>query len=339
MVVIAPRDEYTEKLIQLGVHFENVTINLKGQNPIQDLFLIKQYYRIFKRIKPNVALAFTIKPNIYGNIAAKFSNTAVISNITGLGTIFIKRSVATAIASILYKWSFSKCSVVFFQNRTDHRFFQMKKLIRVSQGALIPGSGVNVNRFHHKDRTIDNTKLKFLFVGRIIKDKGVIEYLHAAKTLKKNFPNLEFFMVGKTGYDNKTALTEEEFNVYLEEGGIKHFEHTDDIIDVYKKMDIIVLPSYREGMSRTLLEAASMRMPIITTNVPGCREVVKNGVNGFLVKPRDKEDLIEKMKKIVVLSNDELLNMGKESREIVLDQFSEDTVVSKYIEAIDRING
>ena len=339
VVVVAPRDEYTEKLIPLGVQFENVAINLKGQNPFQDLMLVKQYHEIFKKVKPDVALTFTIKPNIYGNIAAKFSNTAVISNITGLGTIFIKKSLATFIATLLYKWSFSRSRVVFFQNRTDQRFFQMKKLVNSSQGALISGSGVDVGRFHFEDRKIDNTKLKFLFVGRIIKDKGVVEFLHAAKTLRKDFPHLEFFMVGKTGYDNRTALTEKEFNSYLLEGGIKHFEHTDNIIDVYKKMDIIVLPSYREGMSRTLLEAASMKMPIITTNVPGCREVVRDGVNGFLVKPKDEKDLIEKMSKISRLSNHELLEMGKESREIVLNQFSEDAVVGKYMEAINHIIG
>lgn len=333
--VIAPFDEYTEKVKSKGVMFEEISMNIKGKNPFQDLFLIHQYAKLLKKIQPNVILTFTIKPTIYGNIAARFFRIKVISNITGLGTIFIKPSLSTNIAAILYKISLLKCHKVFFQNQTDYRFFRKSGFVKKQQAVIIPGSGIDVNKFKITQRSFNTENLKILFVGRIIKDKGVVEFLKAAREIKQLNKNILFYVVGKLGYENHTALKEKEFQEYIDDNTIEYLNHSDNILDVYKKSDIMVLPSYREGMSRALLEAASMSMPLITTDVPGCREIVNNEVNGYLIKVRSIKDLTLKLKKIINLTEKDLILMGQESRKLIEENFSEELVIKKYLNEIN----
>ncbi len=337
ITLLAPKDEYTDSIKKKGILFEEVKMNIKGQNPFQDARLILTYRTIFKRIDPDLLLTYTIKPTIYGNIAARFGNSKVISNVTGLGTIFIKPSFATFVAATLYKIAFKKCHKVFFQNKTDYRFFRKKGFVKPLQCDIVPGSGIDVRKFKVDTRSFDKSLLKILFVGRVIRDKGVVEFLEAAKEVKSNNPNTAFYVVGKIGYENKTALSLGEFQSYVDQGIVNHIEHTDDMIGIYKEMDIMVLPSYREGMSRALLEAASMKMPIIATDVPGCREIVTQGVNGYLVKVKSIEDLTDKLRRMLSLSEDQLVKMGLESRALVEKEFSEHLVIEKYLEAISSV--
>ncbi len=337
VILMAPKDEYTDAVKEKGVLFEEVQMNIKGQNPIQDLKLIIAYRAIFKRIQPDLLLTYTIKPTIYGNLAARANQIKVISNITGLGTIFIKPSFSTSIAAILYKIALARCARVFFQNQTDYRFFRRKRFVKWEQCDIVPGSGIDIQKFSYEDRRFNMKNLKVLFVGRIIRDKGVVEFLEAARGLKETHPTVEFFVVGKLGYENKTALSKTEFQKYVEDAVVTQIEHTDDMVAVYKKMDVMVLPSYREGMSRALLESAAMKMPIIATDVPGCREIVNDTVNGYLVKVKSIEDLTRKLNKMLSLSESQLINMGNESRLLVEQQFSEYLVIDKYLNAIDSI--
>ncbi len=335
--LIAPYDDYTEVITSKDVVYEKITMNIKGKNPFQDLLLINRYIKLFKKIKPDLVLTFTIKPTLYGNIAARLLKIKVISNITGLGTIFIKPSFSTYIAAILYKIALAKCHKVFFQNHTDYRFFRRKGFIKNGQAEIVPGSGIDVDKFKISSRKVDIKNLKILFVGRIIKDKGIIEFLEAARFIKSLNKNVLFYVVGKMGYNNRTAVTENEFKTYVDDKTIEYFNHTDDILSIYKSTDIMILPSYREGMSRALLEAAAMNMPLIATNVPGCREIIDDGVNGYLVKVRSVKDLSFKLKKIIELSEDDLIKMGDESRKLVLNNFSEKIVIGKYENEIKLI--
>lgn len=337
IILVAPHDKYVNFLEQEGVRFKSININKMGLNPIQDIKLTWQYCRLMRKIQPDVLLTFTIKPTIYGNIASRFTKTKTISNITGLGTIFIKPSFATKLAMVLYRFALGKCGKVFFQNPTDYRFFKLKGLVSATQSAVIPGSGIDVVRFQHPKRSFSEGKLKFLFVGRIIKDKGIVEFLEAAKIVGEKFPDSRFHVVGKMGYENRTALSKDEFREYLKNERISYLAYTDNMGDVYKTNDIMVLPSYREGMSRALLEAAAMKMPIITTNVPGCREIVKDSVNGYLVKSKSIEDLVKAMKKILSLKEEELIKMANNSRNLIENNFSDKLVLQMYLDAIEDI--
>lgn len=330
----APLDAYTRHLTDRGLDVQPAHINLKGSNPITELRLIWTYWKLIRRHKPDVILTFTIKPTLYLNLASKFSRVKVLSNITGLGTLFIKPSFSTWIAMRLYKSALKSCTKVFFQNESDYRFFRLKRIISSGQAEQIPGSGINFEKFNIEKRGVDVNEIKFLFVGRLLKDKGIIEYLEAAKKIIHTHTNVKFYIVGQLGYDNATSISQQVLNSYLSPGKIEYMGQSDQIKVVYRDMDIMVLPSYREGLSRSLLEAGAMKMPLITTNVPGCRELVCNSKNGFLVSARKVDALVTAFNKILSLSEEEILRMGEESRKCIEENFSERIVIDKYIKEI-----
>ena len=348
---ISPYDEYAKKLEGIGVKHIDIKINNKGTNPIEDIKLIKSYYKIFKTIKPDVILFYTIKPNIYGSLAAVILGIPVISNISGLGTVFLNNNLSSKIARLLYKVALKIPKKVFFQNSYDKDLFIKLKLVDVSKTDIIPGSGINTNKFKPLQviSNNDSKKIKFLFIGRLLKDKGLIEYVEAARAIRNGelkfenrelereiYKNIEFHILGAFYSGNPTAITENEMEIWEKENIVKYLETSDNVKVVIANYDCIVLPSYREGLSRVLLEAASMAKPIIATNVPGCKEVVENGVNGFLCKVKDSNDLAKKMIKIFNLSKEERIKMGQAGREKVIKEFDEKIVIDKYMEEISN---
>ena len=299
---IAPYDEYTILLENEGVNYIPISINSKGTDIRQDIYLLREYYRIFKRIKPDLYLSYTIKPNIYGTYAAKVLGISVINNLSGLGTLFIKKSISTYISYLLYKLAFLKSDWVFFQNPDDLSIFLKKKLINKKRTSILPGSGVNLEVFNF-ERT-KNLGKRVLFVGRLIGDKGIREFFEAGKLIRDIYPDVKFQIVGELGYDNKTALTKHELEEWLKLPQFEYIGKSDDMSSILKETDIMVLPSYREGLSKSLIEACAMRLPIVTTNVPGCRDVVEDGYNGYLCAPKDANHLMKKImniKQILVL--------------------------------------
>ena len=336
ILAVASRDGYVDKLEELGVKCYHVNLNPKGTNPIADLNLVYQYFKLFRLIKPDLILSYTIKPNIYGNLAARLLRIPTINNISGLGTLFIKTSFATLIGMFLYKLSIAFSTHVFFQNNDDKSLFTDKKLVNKKRSSVIPGSGVDINKFNFT-RTRNNAN-KFLFVGRLISDKGVFEYLDAAVSVLEKYPKKEFLLVGELGSINKTALSSKELNHYINNyPQIKYLGKTDNVIDLLKSVDVMILPSYREGLSKSLIEAASMKLPIITTNVPGCKDVVEDGFNGLLCEVRSKFSLEKAILKMIDLKEEDRLQFGLNGRKKVINRFSTDIVNKIYLDKINEI--
>ena len=336
IAALAPRDSYTSKLEEIGVECFHIKLNPKGTNPITDLYLVYQYYKLFKLLKPYLILSYTIKPNIYGNLAARLLSIPTINNISGLGTLFIKTTFATYIGKFLYKLSLASSKYVFFQNKDDQRLFIENRLVKSNITTLIPGSGVNVEKFNC-DR-ITNSGSKFLFVGRLLSDKGVFEYLDAAVSVLKTHPNKEFLLVGEVGSNNLTALSLNQLKNYTEKyPQIKYLGKTDDIVTLLNSVDVMVLPSYREGLSKSLIEASSMKLPIITTNVTGCKDVVDDMFNGFLCEVKSKHSLEKAIYSMISLTEKERLEYGFNGRNKVINEFSSKIVNKIYLDKINQI--
>ncbi len=339
VILVAPRDEYSQKLEEEGFLYYDIKMNNKGVNPFEDLLLIHNFYKLYRKIKPDILLNYTIKPNIYSSFAAKYLGIPVINNITGLGTVFLNNNISSRIARWLYKIALYKNSVV-FQNRDDMKLFVETKLIEEKSVILIPGSGIDTEHFKSEYRVSKNKKFTFLMIARLIKDKGIEEYIEAIRLVRQsdNVENCTFKILGSLYLSNPTAVSEQELNSWIEEGLIEYLGHSDNVQEEIAKVDAVVLPSYREGLSRVLLEASSMTKPIITTNVPGCRDVVDDGVNGYLVEVKNSVELAESMKKMVNLSIEELTRMGEEGRKKVVNNFSQQKVIDKYLSLLQRLN-
>jgi len=335
IIIVAPIDEYQDLLVNYVDEIIDIKINSSGTSPVEDSWLTYQYYKIFKEVKPDIILSYTIKPNIYGNLAAARLGIPVINTITGLGTIFIKENFATKIGEVLYRGSFKYSSHTFFLNQADKGTFLERDLTSPDLVSIVPGSGIDTTHFK-TDRKQNKGKV-FLFVGRLLGDKGIRELIEAFKIVIQEYPNIELRIAGELGSNNKTAVKESELSEWLLIPQINYLGKTDDIISEMEKADVMILPSYREGLSRSLLEAASMGMPIISSNVPGCIEVVRDNENGFLCKPRNSADLAMKIKKMMHISEEVRLSMGKKGRKIVEEEFDQKIVNELYGGRIDQI--
>jgi len=331
---VANKDEYAEKLEAEGFNFEEIRLNNNTTNPIEDLKTIYSYYKIYKKIKPAVICHNAIKPNIYGTIAANILGIPTINNISGLGTLFIKKSFSTTIAKWLYKFSQKRATFVFFQNEDDLKLFVANKLIIKEKCKIINGSGVNTNRFHPTFKTTVTENFQFLFIGRLLYDKGIREYVEAVKILKPKYPNVSFAILGPLYKNNATAISEETLNSWINGGVITYLGQTDVVEEVIKYANCVVLPSYREGLSKVLIEASSMGLPIVTTNVPGCKDVVIDKETGFLCEVKNSIDLAAKMEKMLLLTNEERQKMGVKARERAVAVFDEKIIIQQYKDAI-----
>lgn len=335
IICIAPKDNYSNKLIENGFLYYDIKMNNKGTNPLEDLKLTYDFYNLLKKIKPDIILQYTIKPNIYGSIAARFLKIPVISNISGLGTVFLNNSTSSKIARFLYKIALAK-NTVFFQNSDDRRLFIKNNILKESQTDLVAGSGINIDLFK-SSKKVKNDNLIFLFIARLVKDKGIVEYIEAIKKIKQENKNLKFKILGALYEGNPTAISKEQLNKWLEEELVEYLGHSDNVKEEIEKVDCVVLPSYREGLSRVLLEAASLEKPIITTNTPGCKDVVKDNVNGFLCEVKNSDSLKEQIIKMSKLSEEQRIEMGKKGREKIENEFEESVVINKYMDYIDKL--
>jgi glycosyltransferase involved in cell wall biosynthesis len=336
VVFICPYDKYSDKIKQ-EFEYVDISLNTKGTNPIEDLKTIYRYYKIYKKIKPDIVLQYTIKPNIYGTIAASMLKIPTINNIAGLGTLFIKQNLVTKIAKWLYKVSQKKASKVFFQNQDDFKMFVDEELVQEEKCDVLPGSGVDINKFLPIEKEDDGI-FRFLIVSRMLWAKGIGEYVEAAQTIKEKYTNVEFQLVGFLDTASPTAISKEQMDIWVNDGIVNYLGTSDDVKVEISKADCVVLPSfYREGTPRILLESASMAKPIITTDNVGCRDVVDDGINGYLCEVRNSQDLADKMEMMIDLSEDERKLMGKAGREKIVKEFDEKIVISKYLEAIEDI--
>lgn len=321
--ISCPYGERIDDLVKLGAIHKDIVIERHGTNPFKDLKLIKQYKRLIKEVRPDIIFSYTIKPNIYGAIAARKCGVPCVANVTGLGIAFQGGGLKQKICIALYKNAFKKVQRVFFQN-TDNQSFFVKHKIAIGKHKLLPGSGVNVNRYLPTPLPKNDV---FLFIARIMKDKGIDLYLEAAKRVKAIHSNIEFYVCGFCDDENYTQI----LSGYEKDGIIKYFGMVRNTTDYYSRSSCIVLPSYHEGMSNTLLEAASCERPLIASNIPGCKEAIEDNKTGFLIELGNVDDLYEKMISFVNLSYDEKTEMGKKGRKKIINEFDRKIVVNEYL--------
>jgi len=331
--ISCPDDGLGYKLKDLGTTYIDTRYARHGINPFGDYALYKQYLRLLKEIRPTVVLTYTIKPNIYGNLAARRLKIPVISTITGLGKAFLSKGFVNSVAKILYRNAFRKVACVAFQNKTDEEILRQTKIVTHHRFVSLPGSGVNLDQHQLLDYPQD-AFVSFLFVGRFVKFKGVEVLIEASRRLKAERAN--DFSVTLIGYhegDVKQEIEQAEADGIVLDGGFH-----EDVTDCLRKSHCVVLPSFVEGMANALLEAAANGRPIIATNISGCREIVEDGVNGYLCEPHDVEGLYTCMKRFLDLSLEEKINMGLASRKLAEANFDRNIVTNTIIEEINRLH-
>lgn len=310
-----------------------------GVNPTSDLRLAADYLRLLRRVRPVAFLSFTAKPNIYGGIACAILGIPAFPNVSGLGTAFIRGGLLRAIVSSLYRAAFRKAPVVFFQNGEDRALFVERRIVTPEQAVVLPGSGVDLDRFRAAGRpVVDGTGASFLFVGRMLGDKGVRELAEAARILRRRRSDIRVRLVGFAGAENRTAIRDEELRDWQDEGIVEYLGPTDDVRPFIADADAVVLPSYREGMPRALLEAAAMARPLIASDVPGCREIVRHGENGLLFEVRSPQSLAEAMERFADMAAGERASMGEAARRLVEEEFSEQKVIAMYLDALAKFS-
>ena len=322
---------------QAGCHHIHLEMDNKGLNPLSDLMMKNKLTHIYSEINPDLMIHYTIKPVIYGSMAAAKLGIPFINNITGLGTAFIKTNWLTWLVKRLYRLSQKNADYVLFQNVDDRELFSRDRLIpeNVPQ-EVIPGTGIDTDHFNVRPYPESNP-VTFLLIARMLWDKGVREFVEAARQIKTEFSDVRFQFLGFLDVKNRTAISHEQMQIWEEQGVIDYLGETDDVRPYIADADCVVLPSYREGLPRTLLEAAAMGRPIIATDVTGCREVVDHGVNGYLCKERDANDVAEKMKDMINLSTDERREMGLKGRKKMEREFDEKIIVLKIVSRIESV--
>ena len=323
-----PYGDFIPELIKLGCEFEECNFNRHGTNPISEIKQILYYKKLIKKVKPDIVFTYTIKPNIYGGIACSLHNVPYVANITGLGTAVENPGLMQKITITLYKLGLRKAKTVFFQNEENKNFMISKKIVK-GHYKMIPGSGVNLAEYLPLDYPNDRI-VNFVFIARIMKEKGIEQYLNAAKYIKNKYPYTRFHICGSCEEDYMEYL-----NTLEEEGIIIYHGLSNDILSMHKISACTIHPTYYpEGLSNVLLESCACARPIITTNRSGCREVIDDGINGYICREKDSEDLIKQIEKFLSLSWEERKQMGLEGRKKVEKEFDRQIVISNYMEEL-----
>lgn len=325
VVISSPYGERIEALKELGCEYHDVALSRHGMNPLQELKLLASYLRLIRKVKPDMVFTYTIKPNIYGGMACALLGVPYVANITGLGTAVENPGLTQKLTVLLYKLAFTRIQRVFFQNEENRAFFAHRKIALKKHG-MLPGSGVNLQRFVPLEYPADDT-VEFLFIARIMKEKGIDQYLEAAEYITKKYPHTKFHICG---------FCEAEYEGRLEEcqkaGTVIYHGMVSNVREYIARTHCTVHPTYYpEGLSNVLLESSACARPIITTDRSGCREVIDAGVNGFVVRQKDSKDLIEKIEQFLSLSWEERRAMGLAGRAKVEREFDRQIVVEKYV--------
>ena len=336
VTVIAPQDNDISELRANNIRFIPVEMDCKGMNPFTDIHLMQQLRRIYRKEKFDFIFHYTIKPVIYGSWAARRARIPQISVITGLGYTFITKGWINKLVIRLYRSALKSAKEVWFLNQEDKTMFIEKEIVAAQKTRILNGEGVNLKQYSPRQAP-KGKNFNFLYVGRVLWDKGVGEYVEAARVVKKQYPSVCFKMLGPLGANNPASITQEQVEKWVHAGIIKYLGETQNVIPFMADASCIVLPSYREGISRVLLEAAAMEKPIITSNVPGCREIVVDGENGFLCEAQNTSSLSACMMHMLSLSQDERQEFGKKGRERVLERFDEQSTIEVYKEKLKDI--
>ena len=329
--ISSPYGDRIDDLVKLGAIFHEIKMERHGMNPIDELKILGEYNKLMREIKPDICLGFTIKPNIYGAIAARKYGIPFVANITGLGVAVENPGFKQKITILLYRYAFKQVKRVFFQNEENRKFFDDHNLAS-GRGMVIPGSGVNLERYPYREYPKEEI-IKFAFISRIMKEKGIDQYLDAAEKIKKQYRNVEFHVCGfcEPGYDGRLQEAHNKGIVYYH-GMIR------DVAGFMGGMHCVIHPTYYpEGISNVLLESCATGRPIITTDRSGCREVVEDGVNGFMIPSRNSEALVDAVRKFLLLPWERKREMGKAARYKVENEYDRQIIVKRYVDEVEEI--
>lgn len=327
-----PKGEKNKYFKEKGCHIIETDVDRRGSNPFNDFKLIKNYIRIIKDVMPDVVLTYTVKPNLYGGIASRINKVPYICNVTGLGSAYLQGGIVNSIVKFFSKMSFRKANKVLFQNKSNLELLVKLGMLN-NNFELLPGSGVNLEQFDVLPFNIDDGKDVFNFIGRVLKDKGIDEYLEAALLVKKKYPEVVFNVIGMVDQPEY----EEVLRNYENKGIIKYYGFQTDLKEFITNSSCTINPSYAEGMSNVLLESAACGRPVIASNVPGCREIIDDGISGYTFEVKDTSDLVSKIEDFIELNREEKIQMGLLGRKKVENEFDRQIVINKYLEFINEI--
>lgn len=335
--VVAPLDAYSSRVAELGARFHPIALSSSGLSPLRDAKSLLEYFRTLRAIRPSAYLGFTVKPNIYGSLAAHALGIQVINNISGLGVVFMKGGLLRRLVETLYRLALRRSSTVFFQNPDDLALFKERRLVRDDQAKLLSGSGVDLTQFAPSSSARAPGPFRFLMVARMLWDKGVGQFVDAARILSQRSESPSFSLLGPAGVDNRAAISLSQLEEWAADGTVAYLGESDDVRPHLARADCVVLPSYyREGIPRSLIEAAAMGKPIITTDEVGCREAVDEGRTGFLCRARSVDSLVEAMERMLELDEAALAAMGAVARRKAEQQFDEKQIFQAYLDALQR---
>lgn len=331
VVAVAPRDGYSQRLHGHGIVYEPVAISGRGMNPLVELRTVAALRALLRRQRVDLVLSYTPKGNLYTAMAAITLGIGFVPNVSGLGWAFVRRGAVTRVVELLYRLTFRRAARVFFQNHDDMDIFLSKRLVLPDKAERLPGSGVDLTRFSASAVPVRAADAPvFLLVARMLWDKGVGEYVEAARVLRQRFPRARFQMLGPTGVANPAVVPQATIEAWVAEGCVEYLGETDDVRGFIEQADCVVLPSYREGVPRVVLEAAAMCRPVITTDAPGCRDTVLDGQTGFICRAGDAQDLADRLERFLGLSPSQRRGMGLAGRTLMERRFDERLVISRY---------
>lgn len=331
VVVAAPKSQAHESLASIGCRFIPISVESHGVNPLQEFKLAKYYKRLIKMEHPDVVLTYTIKPNIYGGMVCASLGVPYVANITGLGTAVENDGILQKITLALYRIGLRKAQKVFFQNSANQDFMLEHGIVKGAYD-LLPGSGVNLERHCFEEYPKDDGSLIILFIGRLMKDKGIEELVEASKVICQKYNNIKFIAIGGCEEDFEERLNSIKTNCSIQFAG-----RQSDVHSYIMNSHAVILPTYHEGMANVLLEAAACGRPVLASDIPGCRETFDEGVSGFGFRPRDVDSLCEAIEKFIALPYEKKAEMGRAGRRKMELEFDRKIVVDKYMEIINEI--
>lgn len=337
VTVLAPPDDYVGTVHDMGCDFVPLRMDRNGTSPVAELALLMSIFRTMRRLRPQFVFGYTIKNNIYAGLACRLLGIPFAANVTGLGPAFNQDGVLNRIIRLLYRVAFRRAEAVFFQNESDRDIFLSGNLVPPDRVRLLPGSGVDLTRFLFQPVPPSDSGTRFLLVARMLWDKGVGIFADAAQQVRRTHPEAQFQLLGPLDPDSKTGISQSQIEQWVSEERLDYLGNASDVRPAIEQAHCIVLPSYyREGTPRTLLEAGAMGRPIITSDMPGCRDTVLPGESGALVRPRDSEDLARACITFLGKSQEERAEMGQAARRKMERDYDEAIVIEAYMSLLDH---
>lgn len=339
VIAIAPEDEYSAIIIENNFRYIPILkMSRSGTNPFKELALIQELRSLYTKNRIDVTLQYTIKPNIYGTLSTIFTRTKAICTVTGLGYVFLNKNLSASIAKLMYKFSFAFANKVIFQNEDDKRLFLEKNLVSESKVMVVAGSGIDTSKFNSENfNSKTNPAITFIMIARMLIDKGVYDYVEAANRIKNKYPDTRFLYVGDIDITYPASVTSAHYEEWKSEGKIEFLGHKSDVRPYIVQSDCIVLPSYREGLPRVVLEGMSMSKACIVTDVPGCRHTIDNGISGYLCEVRNPTSLAKAMETYILLSENEKNNMSIQARNKAVQVFDIKAICNQYLKLINSL--